>query len=65
MNGQLLGSVIGAVFGLIYVIVDSGSLPPGARVPLRVLGGVAFVVVLIAVARRSDRSERMSSQQAR
>lgn len=58
MNGRLRGSVIGAVFGLIYVIVNSGPLPAAAGIALRLLGGVGFIAVLIAVARSSGRSDR-------
>lgn len=46
-----LGSLIGAVFGLIYVLVNAGSLPSDAAIPLRALGVIAFVVVLVALAR--------------
>lgn len=52
MPGQVLGSLIGAVFGLIYVVVNTGQLPSAASVPLRVLGFLAFVAVLGATYRR-------------
>jgi hypothetical protein len=45
--------LIGAVFGLIYLLVNSGSLPSDAAIPLRSIGVVAFIVVLVAVARAS------------
>lgn len=51
MNGQQRGSVVAATFGLIYLIANSGSLPPWVGTPVRVLGGVGFVVVVVAVAR--------------
>lgn len=58
MSGQQLGSVIGAVFGLIYVLVNAGPLPPGAGIPLQGLAGLACVAVLIEVARGRDRHDR-------
>jgi hypothetical protein len=61
MDGQRLGSVIGVVFGLIYVVVDAQPLPLDVGVPLEVLGGLAFVAVLIAVARSGDRDHRTRS----
>jgi hypothetical protein len=57
MSGQRLGSVIGAVFGLIYVLVNVGPLPRGAAIPLQILGVIACVGVLIAVARSSDHGD--------
>lgn len=51
MNGQQLGSVIGAVFGLIYVLVNAGPLPTAASLPLRIAGVLAFLLVLAAVYR--------------
>lgn len=54
MSGQRLGSVIGAVFGLVYVLVNTGGLPRVVGIPLQALGLAAFVVVLIAVARSPD-----------
>jgi hypothetical protein len=51
-----VGSLIGAVFGLIYVLVNSSSLPPEAAIPLRVIGVIAFLVVLVSVARADERA---------
>lgn len=49
-----MGSLVGAVFGAIYVEANSGSLPMPVPIALRIAGAVAFVglVVLIAVTRR-------------
>lgn len=49
MPGQRIGSLIAAAFGLIYVLVNAGPLSTGWTLTLRVLGAVAFVVVLLAV----------------
>lgn len=49
MPGQKIGSAIAAAFGLIYVLVNSGSLPPAWTLTLRVLAAVAFVAILVAV----------------
>lgn len=49
MPGQRAGSVIGASFGLIYLLVNAGALPLDAAVALRAAGAVAFLAVLVAV----------------
>jgi hypothetical protein len=51
--GQRLGSLIGGVFGLIYVEVNAGTLAAPAATALRVAGAVAFggLVALIAARR--------------
>ena len=40
--GQRLGSLIGGIFGLIYVEVNAGSLPAHWAVALRIAAGVVF-----------------------
>lgn len=47
--GRPAGSLIGAAFGLVLVVVNAGPLPAAASVPLRVLGVAIFVAVLSAV----------------
>src|SRR5699024_11085661 len=51
MNGQQIGSVIGAVFGVIYVWVNASPLPGGASLPVRIIGVAAFLAVLAVVLR--------------
>lgn len=51
MTGRQVGSAIAAVFGLIYVVVNAGTLPPAIGQPLQVLGAVAFVAVLVTIRR--------------
>lgn len=51
MSREKLGSLIGAAFGLVFVLVNTGSLATAVAVPLRVLGVVAFLAVVIAVRR--------------
>ena len=52
MPGQIVGSMIGASFGLIYVFVNSGALPAPARWTVCLVAAVVFVgVALQAVAR--------------
>lgn len=58
MSAQRLGSGIGAVFGLVYVLVNAGPLPRAVSLPLQVLACAAFVVVVIAVARADDHGGR-------
>lgn len=45
--GRRLGSVISAVFGVIYIEVNAGSLPATMMLMLRVLGAAVFLLVLI------------------
>lgn len=45
------GSLIGAAFGLVYIVSNAGSLPSGAAIVLRGLGVAAFVGLLIAIRR--------------
>jgi len=49
MSSAKLGSGIGASFGLIFVLVNTGPLPAAVAVLFRVLGTMAFIAVLIAV----------------
>lgn len=49
MSSAKLGSVIGASFGLIFVLVNTGAVPAAVAVLLRALAVVAFTAVLIAV----------------
>jgi hypothetical protein len=53
LPGQRLGSLIGGIFGLIYVEVNAGPLPQPWRAALRIAAGVAFagLVALLAQAR--------------
>jgi hypothetical protein len=45
--GHRIGATISAVFGLVYVEVNAGSLPATMALILRVLAGAAFVAVLV------------------
>jgi hypothetical protein len=53
--GQRLGSLIGAVFGLIYVEANAAPLPAPVALSLRIAGAVAFAAILarLALARRA------------
>jgi hypothetical protein len=55
-----LGLVIGAVFGLVYVVVNAGVLPSPAGPLLQVLGVAAFIGVLAAL-RRGTRTRAAGS----
>lgn len=57
MSPEKLGSLIGAAFGLVFVLVNTSSVPTALAVLLRVLGVVAFLVVLIAVRRRGPTTD--------
>ncbi len=58
VSAQRLGSFVGAVFGLVYVLVNAGPLPRAVGIPLQALGLAAFLTVLIAVARTDDHGGR-------
>ena len=46
MSSAKLGSVVGAGFGSLFVLVNTGSLPAAVAVLLRVLAVLAFIAVL-------------------
>lgn len=52
MTAEKVGSLIGAIFGMVFVLANVGGLPSGVAAVLRILGIAAFVGVLIAVGRR-------------
>ena len=62
--GQRLGSLIGGIFGLIYVEANAGPLPEPWRLVLRVVAGVAFagLIVLLALARGTHTSADTGAQ---
>jgi hypothetical protein len=45
--GRRLGSVISAVFGVVYIEVNAGSLPTAMSLMLRILGAGVFLLILI------------------
>lgn len=49
--GRGLGSLIAAIFGLIYIEVNAGALPAVLALVLRLGGAVASLVVLIGLSR--------------
>ncbi|QII05580.1 hypothetical protein BH93_09510 [Rhodococcoides fascians A25f] len=49
MAPEKIGSIIGAVFGLVFVFVNSDTFPTTLTVGVRVVAVVALVVVLLAV----------------
>jgi hypothetical protein len=52
MSPRKLGSLIGAIFGLIFVLANTGAFPSGVGMTLRAIAGLAFAVVLVAALRR-------------
>jgi hypothetical protein len=62
MTPERLGSLIGAVFGLVFVLVNAGPLPTGAGIVVRALGILLFLLVLVIVgrARRRPASPRQA-----
>jgi hypothetical protein len=53
MTPQKLGLLIGAVLGLVFVLVNSATLPTGIATVLRVAGIAVFLLVLVAIRRPS------------
>jgi hypothetical protein len=51
LTGAQAGSLIGALFGLIYLLINAGPLPLAAGIPVRLAGGCAFVAVLVTICR--------------
>jgi hypothetical protein len=51
MAPEKLGSLIGGAFGLVFVLVNAGPLPTALDAAVRIIGVVAFVVVLVALRR--------------
>jgi uncharacterized membrane protein YhaH (DUF805 family) len=49
LRGIIVGSLISAGFGLVYVLVNSGSLPGPVAAGLRVLAAAVFVAVLVGL----------------
>ena len=39
--------VVGAVFGLVYVVANAGGFSPGAALALRAAAALAVVIVLV------------------
>ena len=69
MTPNRLGLVIGAIFGLIYVVVNARALPSPVGPLLQVLGAVTFVGVLVVLRRArttqvDDDAQRRGSGQA-
>ncbi|MDN5760232.1 MAG: hypothetical protein L0H59_17200 [Tomitella sp.] len=63
MQGQALGSSIAAGFGLIYVIVNTDSMPPAVQWTLRTLAAAAAAAaVLLAVVRHRAKLRSEPSQ---
>lgn len=54
MSNERMGAAIGAVFGLVYVLVNAGELPSGAGLALRILGVAAFAGLVVTLVTRRD-----------
>ncbi|GAA3036231.1 hypothetical protein GCM10020229_54500 [Kitasatospora albolonga] len=53
MRKNQLGPLIGAVFGLVFVLANTGPLPAGVGIPIRVLAVLAFLRLFTLLRRRS------------
>ncbi len=65
MPGQRTGSLIAAVFGLMYVLVNTGSLSTPWMVALRILAAAAFLAVLVTLLRSGRPAPRSSTPDSR
>ncbi|MEP6561989.1 MAG: hypothetical protein ABJD68_13065 [Nakamurella sp.] len=63
MRGQKVGSTIAAVFGVIFVLLNTGELPSVIGWTLRAIALIAFASVLFAVL-RADRKSPASVRDA-
>ncbi len=50
-RGRAFGSTVGAVFGLVFVVINSGGLPMAIRIVLLALAALAFLAVLLLAMR--------------
>jgi len=55
MSAPTSGSLIAAVFGLIFVVANTGPLPAPVAALLQGIACAVFVAILLALHRRSDR----------
>jgi hypothetical protein len=53
MSNERIGILIGATFGLVFVLVNSGSLPSGVSLVLRIVAGLALVGLVAYLVTRS------------
>jgi hypothetical protein len=51
MKAEKIGSLIGAGFGLVFVLANTGAVPSGVAIVLRVLGVGAFAAVFVMAGR--------------
>jgi len=63
MPGQRIGSAIAAVFGLIYVLLNTEPLATTWMLTLRVLAAIACISVLVAILRHRSQSHRRDEPQ--
>jgi hypothetical protein len=63
LDPQRLGSLIAAVFGLVYVMANSGPLPQGVALTLQVVAVLVFLALVVAIVRR--RSFALPDESAR
>ncbi|MFD0272897.1 hypothetical protein ACFVHB_03175 [Kitasatospora sp. NPDC127111] len=62
MTSNQTGRLIGAIFGLVFVVASAGNLPTAVGVPLRVLAIGTFVGLFIAL--RRGRTPRAAADRA-
>lgn len=55
-TGRFIGSTIGLVFGVVFVLANTGELAPGPRLALRVAAAVVAVVLAVGTVRQLRRA---------
>ncbi|MQM24530.1 hypothetical protein [Glycomyces albidus] len=64
MQGERIGAMIGAVGGLVFILVNAGGLPGPLPVHARIAGAAAFALVLWLVLRRPPAAGEPPSRSA-
>jgi hypothetical protein len=56
--GRFVGTVVAAVFGLVFVFANTGELPAGAALALRIVAGLVGVALLVGAVLTFRRAAR-------
>ncbi|MFI6449732.1 hypothetical protein [Kitasatospora sp. NPDC050543] len=61
MHTNQSGRLIGAIFGLVFVLANAGALPTAAAIPLRVLAIIVFLRLFTAMRRDGAAADRAAT----
>ncbi|WP_432559550.1 hypothetical protein [Granulicoccus sp. GXG6511] len=65
MSGRMVGSLVAAIFGAIFVVVNSGGLPPVARIILCIAAVAVPAIVLVRAVLESRESREPQGREER